>query len=117
MPVTNTGSRAGDEVVQVYMRDPVASVSRPVQQLRGFRRVALQPGETRRVSFTLSAAHFALWGQEGGWIIEPGAIELMAGSASDAIHSRAVLMVEGKARGSQSPASLPVESSDNAPVG
>jgi beta-glucosidase len=62
VPVTNTGPRAGDEVVQLYMRDPVASVSRPVEQLRGFRRVALQPGETRTVRFTLTAAHFALWG-------------------------------------------------------
>ncbi|HEY6814829.1 MAG TPA: glycoside hydrolase family 3 N-terminal domain-containing protein, partial [Croceibacterium sp.] len=61
VPVTNTGPRAGDEVVQLYMRDPVASVSRPVKQLRGFRRVALQPGETRTVRFTLDAAHFALW--------------------------------------------------------
>ena len=94
------------------MRDPVASVSRPVQQLRGFRRVALQPGETRRVSFTLTAAHFALWGQAGGWVIEPGAIELMAGGASDAIQARATLTVEGRGIGAQSPASIPVESRD-----
>lgn len=114
VPVTNTGARAGDEVVQLYTRDPVASVSRPVMQLRGFRRVALAPGETRRVRFTLFAAHFALWSQQGGWSIEPGAIELMAGSASDAIHSRANLNVDDQGRGSQSPASLPVESSDEA---
>jgi beta-glucosidase len=112
VPVTNTGPRAGDEVVQLYMRDPVASVSRPIEQLRGFRRVALQPGETRIVRFTLSAAHFALWGQQGGWTIEPGTIELMAGGASDAIRSRATLTVEGQANGSASPASLPVASSD-----
>jgi len=112
LPVTNTGARAGDEVVQLYMRDPVASASRPVQQLRGFRRVALQPGETRVVSFTLTAAHFALWGQAGGWTIEPGTIELMAGSASDAIHSRVTLRVNGHGRGGQSPASIPVESGD-----
>jgi len=112
VPVTNTGSRAGDEVVQLYMRDPVASVSRPVIQLRGFRRIALRPGETKVIRFRLSAAHFALWSQQGGWVIEPGTIELMAGSASDAIHSRATLTLEGEGRGSQSPASLPVESSD-----
>jgi beta-glucosidase len=99
-------------VVQLYMRDPVASVSRPVMQLRGFRRVALQPGETRRVQFTLSAAHFALWGLQGGWQVEPGTIELMAGGASDAIHARATLTVEGRASGTQSPASLPVPSAD-----
>ncbi len=112
IPVTNTGVRAGDEVVQLYMRDPVASVSRPVEQLRGFRRVALAPGETRTVSFTLTAAHLALWGLQGGWQIEPGTIELMVGGASDAIQSRATLTVEGSARGTQSPASLPVPSSD-----
>ena len=112
VPVTNTGPRAGDEVVQLYMRDPVASVSRPVMQLRGFRRVALQPGETRLVSFTLAAAHFALWAEQGGWAIEPGTIELMAGGASDAIRARAELTVEGSAAGAQSPASIPVESGD-----
>ena len=112
VPVTNTGSRAGDEVIQLYMRDPVASVSRPVRQLRGFRRVALAPGETRMVSFTLTADHFALWGRQGGWIVEPGTIELMAGSASDAIRSRAELTIEGTGRGPQSPASIPAESSD-----
>jgi len=112
VPVTNTGSRAGDEVVQLYMRDPVASVSRPVKQLRGFRRVTLQPGETRRVSFSLNAAHFALWGLGGGWVIEPGRIELMAGSASDAIHARGELTIEGRGGGAMSPASIPVESRD-----
>jgi len=113
VPVTNTGQRAGDEVVQLYIRDPVASVSRPVMQLRGFRRVALQAGETRRVSFTLNAAHFALWALQGGWTIEPGTIELMVGGASDAIQSRATLAVEGTAGATQSPASLPVPSSDD----
>jgi len=112
VPVTNTGTRAGDEVVQLYIRDPVASVSRPVVQLRGFRRVAFAPGETRVVSFTLSAAHFALWGSHGGWEIEPGAIELMVGGASDAIRARATLTIEGRAAAWRSPASLPVASAD-----
>ena len=64
------------------------------------------------VSFTLTADHFALWGRQGGWIVEPGTIELMAGSASDAIRSRAELTIEGTGRGPQSPASIPAESSD-----
>lgn len=113
VPVTNTGERAGEEVVQLYMHDPIASVSRPVKQLRGFRRVLLAPGETRIVSFKLSAAHFALWKQGGGWAIEPGEIELMVGGASDAIHARATLTIEGGASGAHSPASLPVESADS----
>lgn len=85
--VRNVGRVAADEVVQLYMRDPVASVSRPVQQLRGFRRVALAPGQAKRVSFQLTAAQFALW--TDGWTTEPGAIQLMVGAASDDIRGRA----------------------------
>jgi beta-glucosidase len=75
--VTNTGPRAGDEVVQLYMRDPVASVSRPVEQLRGFRRVALQPGETRTRPLHPHRRALRAVGPAGGWQIEPGTIELM----------------------------------------
>ncbi|WP_200935028.1 beta-glucosidase BglX [Brevundimonas sp. Leaf363] len=85
--VRNVGAVAADEVVQLYMRDPVASVSRPVQQLRGFRRVALAPGQAKRVSFELTPAQFALW--TDGWATEPGAIQLMVGAASDDIRGRA----------------------------
>jgi beta-glucosidase len=107
VPVTNAGTRAGDEVVQLYMRDPVASTSRPVKQLRGFARVALQPGETRAVSFTLSADQFALWSHDREWLIEPGVIELMVGSASDDIRVRAAVEVIGSAKGSIEPAAIP----------
>ena len=110
LDVTNTGARAGDEVVQLYMRDPVASISRPVQQLRGFKRVALQPGETKRVFFTLSADQFALWSRDGGWVIEPGKIELMVGSASDDIRGRAAVTIDGEGRGSIAPAAIPTRS-------
>jgi beta-glucosidase len=106
VPVTNTSAVAGDEVVQLYMRDPVASVSRPVSQLRGFQRVTLQPGETKRVAFTLTARQFAFWGLNGGWVIEPGRIDLMIGAASDDIRTRASVTITGSAAGSQSPASL-----------
>jgi beta-glucosidase len=106
VPVTNSGPVAGDDVVQLYMRDPVASVSRPVMQLRGFQRVTLQPGETKRVAFTLTAAQFALWGLNGGWVIEPGRIELMVGAASDDIRSRTAIAITGTARGTVSPAAI-----------
>ena len=106
IPVTNTGSRAGDEVVQLYMRDPVARVSRPVKQLRGFARIALQPGETRSISFTLSADQFALWSHDREWLIEPGTIELMVGSASDDIRARAAFEIVGTAKGSIEPAAI-----------
>lgn len=106
IPVTNTGKIAGDEVVQLYMRDPVASVSRPVMQLRGFSRVTLQPGQTREVAFTLSSNQFALWSRAGGWLIEPGSIELMIGSASDDIRARASFEIVGSAKGSIAPAAI-----------
>ena len=106
VPVTNSGAVAGDEVVQLYMRDPVASVSRPVMQLRGFARVALAPGETKRVSFTMSAAQFALWGLQGSWVIEPGRIELMVGAASDDIRGRTEFTITGRAAGTMAPAAI-----------
>ncbi|MFB0612899.1 glycoside hydrolase family 3 N-terminal domain-containing protein [Aurantiacibacter poecillastricola] len=106
LDVTNTGNRAGDEVVQLYVRDPVASVSRPVMQLRGFQRVPLAPGETRRVSFTLRSDQFAFWSESGGWIVEPGVIEIMVGSASDDIRARGEIVIEGSAAGSIAPAAI-----------
>lgn len=106
IPVTNTGACAGDEVVQLYMRDPVASVSRPVMQLRGFSRVTLAQGQTREVSFTLSSRQFALWSQAGDWSIEPGTIELMIGSASDDIRARTAVEIVGSAKGSIAPAAI-----------
>lgn len=106
IPVTNTGTRAGDEVVQLYMRDPFASVSRPVMQLRGFARVTLQPGQTREVAFTLSSNQFALWSQAGNWLIEPGVIELMIGSASDDVRARTRFEIVGSAKGSIAPAAI-----------
>jgi beta-glucosidase len=109
IPVTNTGSVEGDEVVQLYMRDPVASVSRPVMQLRGFSRITLEPGETLHVAFTLSSAQFALWGLGRDWVVEPGRIELMLGSASDDIRARAEVTVTGRAEGTITPAAIPTQ--------
>jgi beta-glucosidase len=69
--VRNNGTRAGDEIVQLYINDVVASVSRPVRELKGFRRVTLQPGETKRVEFTLTPKDLQFWGPNG-WMSEPG---------------------------------------------
>jgi len=82
--VVNTGARAGDEVVQLYIRDPVASTTRPVRELKGFRRVHLEPGERRRVAFELTAADLAFWGRNNTWSAEPGHIDLWVGGHSDA---------------------------------
>ena len=80
--VANVGKRPGKEVVQLYLRDPVATVVVPVQRLRGFEKVALGRGETRTVRFTLRPADLALL--DGGlqWTIEPGAFEVAVGGSS-----------------------------------
>ena len=82
--VTNTGERTGDEVVQLYLHDPVASLSQPVRRLRGFERVTLRPGETRRVTFTIDKSDFGFWDNDGRYVVEPGTIELYAGDSSKA---------------------------------
>ena len=80
--VENTGTRAGDEVIQLYVRDVEASVARPVLELRGFRRVSLQPGECRTVSFTVSAEQFAYVGADHRRVVEPGTITIHVGTSS-----------------------------------
>jgi len=80
--VTNTGRRAGDEVVQLYIRDRVASATRPVKELRGFERVTLGPGERRTVSFTVGPAALRFTGADMRRVVEPGVFDIMVGSSS-----------------------------------
>jgi beta-glucosidase len=82
--VTNTGGRAGDEVVQLYLRDDVASVARPVRELRGFRRISLRPGETRAVTFVLQPADLSLFRLDMQQVVEPGTFTLWVGGSSEA---------------------------------
>jgi beta-glucosidase len=82
--VTNTGSRAGDEVAQLYIHDPVASLSQPVRRLRGFQRVTLQPGEKKTVTFRLDASDVGFYDNSGRFVIEPGEIDVFAGDSSKA---------------------------------
>jgi beta-glucosidase len=86
--VTNTGSRQGDEVVQLYIHDPVASISQPVRRLRGFERVTLEPGEGRTVTFTLDRSDFGFYDNRGKFVVEPGQIDVYAGSSSSAEMTR-----------------------------
>lgn len=81
--VTNTGKRAGDEVVQVYLRDEISSVTRPVKELVGFRRVTLQPGETRDVAIAIEPRAFAMWNAEMKRVTEPGTFAIMTGPNSE----------------------------------
>ncbi|MDQ3651877.1 MAG: beta-glucosidase BglX [Acidobacteriota bacterium] len=80
--VTNTGQRAGDEVVQLYIRDMASSVTRPLKELKGFERVTLRPGEKRRVQFTLTPQHLGFYNREMRFIVEPGAFKVFAGNSS-----------------------------------
>lgn len=80
--VMNSGQRPGDEVVQLYVRDDVASVTRPVKELRGFARITLQPGERRTVSFTLDAGDLAFYDRQMRRIVEPGAFTVWVGASS-----------------------------------
>ncbi len=82
--VTNTGKVAGDEVVQLYLHDPVASISQPVRRLRGFERVTLQPGESRQVTFTLDRSDFGFYDNRGRFVVEAGQIEVYVGDSSQA---------------------------------
>ena len=86
--LTNSGPVAGAEVVQFYLRDPVASVVRPVKELKGFQRIALKPGERRTVSFAIDRDTLSFFDRKLAWGAEPGTFELMVGSASDDIRLR-----------------------------
>jgi beta-glucosidase len=83
--VTNSGDVIADEVVQLYMRDPFASVARPKRELRGFKRISLEPKETKRLTFTLHPAQAAIWNKDKGWLIEAGRLDFMIGASSDDI--------------------------------
>ena len=80
--VENTGGRAGDEVVQLYIRDVAASVTRPVKELRGFERITLRPGERRRVEFTLAPEHLGFYDRAMRFTVEPGTFKVFVGTSS-----------------------------------
>jgi beta-glucosidase len=109
--IRNRGRQAADEVVQLYVRDPVAKVSRPVQQLRGFRRITLQPGKAKRVTFTLKPEQVAFWDQ-GTWTIEPGRIEIMVGASSADIRARGSFTISAGGSSAVPAAAIPTPSSE-----
>jgi beta-glucosidase len=80
--VTNTGTRAGDEVAQLYVNDPVASISQPVRRLRGFERVTVQPGQTKTVSWTLDRDDVGFYDNSGRFVVENGRINVWVGDSS-----------------------------------
>lgn len=80
--VTNTGNRAGDEVVQLYIRDEISSVTRPIKELKGFQRINIKPGETRTVSFSIGAQELQFYNREMKRVVEPGTFKVMVGPNS-----------------------------------
>ena len=82
VPVTNAGRMTGDEVVQVYLRDDVSSVTRPIKELVGFKRVTLTPGETRQVDIAIRPDAFAFWNRDMERVVEPGTFTIMVGPSS-----------------------------------
>lgn len=86
--VANTGQREGDEVVQLYLRDDVSSVTTYEKMLRGFERVHLKPGEERELAFTLSPQDLGLWNRDNHFVVEPGTFTVMVGASSEDIRLR-----------------------------
>jgi beta-glucosidase len=87
LELSNTGDRAGTEVAQLYVRDLVGSATRPVRELKGFQRVSLEAGETRTVTFELTAKDLAYYTPRGAWEAEPGEFEVFVGGSSEAERS------------------------------
>jgi beta-glucosidase len=95
--VKNAGGRAGDEVAQLYIHDALASVARPVLELKGFARVPLAPGESKTISFELGPSELALLDKDLREVVEPGEFQIYLGASSRDIRLRGVLKVEGSA--------------------
>jgi beta-glucosidase len=93
LEVENTGSLAGDEVVQLYVHDKLASVVRPIKELKAFQRISLQPGETRQVRLELDVHQLGLYDAGLNFIVEPGEFDMMVGSSSEDIRLQGTLVV------------------------
>ncbi len=114
--VTNTGQRAGQEIVQLYVRDVAARVARPEKELKGFAKVALAPGETKTVALTLDQAALAFWDDyRHAWVAEAGAFEALIGSSSQDIQARAEFHLSSTAIFG-GPAKAPIALSVDQPV-
>ena len=82
MDITNTGNKAGDEVVQMYINDVLSSVTRPVIELKGFKRIILNPGETKTVTFSITPEKLQFYDINMKRIVEPGEFKIMVGPSS-----------------------------------
>jgi beta-glucosidase len=92
--VENVGKRSGDEVVQLYIRDVAASMTRPVKELKGFKRITLKPGEKQRVEFTLGPEHLGFYNREMKFVVEPGEFKVMVGASSEDVIEKSFVVAE-----------------------
>jgi beta-glucosidase len=98
--VTNTGARRGSEVVQMYIRDRISSVTRPIKELRGFKKVWLNPGEKTTVEIAISPASLAFYDIDMNYVVEPGEFTIMVGTSSrDSDLQSVTLRVDDAAHG------------------
>ena len=108
--VTNTGERAGDEVAQLYVHEVEPAVKRPVKELRGFDRISLKPGETKKVAFTLPAEKLAYYDEtQHGFVVKPGVFEVLVGSSSQDIRTQGRFTVASDTRSADAVSPLAVE--------
>jgi beta-glucosidase-like glycosyl hydrolase len=108
--VTNTGNRQGDEVVQLYIHEVSPAVKRPVKELRGFERISLKPGETKKVTLTVPAEKLAYYDETAHrFVVKPGAFDVMVGSSSDDIRAQGRFTVVGEAGSAKRVVPLAVE--------
>lgn len=94
--VKNIGDRAGDEIVQLYLQDPIASVTRPVKELKGFKRISLNTGESKTITFEVNAQQMAFYDRDMQFIVEPGEINVMIGASSDDIRLERKFTITGE---------------------
>jgi beta-glucosidase len=80
--VTNTGSVKGEEVVQMYIKDQVSSVTRPIMELKGFKKISLLPGESKTVEFSIDPSKLAFYDLHMNYVVEPGFFDIMVGTSS-----------------------------------
>jgi hypothetical protein len=95
--VTNTGERHGDEVVQLYASDPVASITRPVRELVAFERVSLQAGASARVTFEVPVAALGFSGPTYDYVVEPGDVEFFVGASATDVVPAGTVTISGDA--------------------
>jgi len=94
--ITNTGARMGDEIVQLYIHDSVASLTRPVKELKGFKRISLKAKESAVVTFSLSVNQLGFYNTDMNYVVEPGKFEVMVGSSSQDIRGKGEFNVVGE---------------------